>query len=239
MINETLAKSAFPGVDPVGKTIHWSKEQWRIIGVVADARDKSLTEAPQKMLYAPYLQRPARGRWVVIRGSGAHAADLIPAVRSTLRSLDPTVPIAFMATLDDRIADSMAAHRFRAWLVGALGLLACLLALLGIYAIVSGAVTRRTREIGIRIALGQDAVSVQREVVGAAIRVAAAGSLVGVGLSLVIGRSLSAFLFAVDGRDPALLSSAALILLACCAAASFVPARRASRVDPVIALRAE
>ena len=144
-----------------------------------------------------------------------------------------------MATLDDRIADSVAAHRFRAWLVGSLGVLVCILALLGIYAIVSQAVTRRTREIGIRIALGQDAASVQREVVGSAIRVAGTGILVGLGLSVVVGQSLSTFLYAVNGRDPLILGSAALLLVACCGLASFFPARRASRVDPVVALRAE
>jgi putative ABC transport system permease protein len=239
MINETLAKQAFPGVDPVGKTIHWSKEQWRIIGVVADAHDKSLIEAPPKMLYAHYPQRLARTRWVIVRTNAAHGADLIPPVRAALRTLDPTVPLSYVATLDDRIADSVAAHRFRAWLVGSLGLLACVLALLGIYAIVSQAVTRRTREIGIRIALGQDSASVQREVVGAAIRVAAAGTLVGVGISIAVGRSLSTFLYEVNGRDPLILGSAALLLLACCGLASFFPARRASRVDPVVALRAE
>jgi putative ABC transport system permease protein len=134
---------------------------------------------------------------------------------------------------------SVAAHRFRAWLVGSLGVLASVLALLGVYAIVSQAVTRRTREIGIRIALGQDAASVQRGVFGAAFRVAAAGALVGVGLAVAVGRSLSTFLYAVDGRDPLLLGSAALLLLGCCGLASYFPARRASRVDPVVALRAE
>jgi predicted permease len=239
MINEALAKQAFSGVDPVGKTIHWSKEQWRIIGVVADAHDKSLTEAPPKMLYAHYPQRSARTRWVIVRTNGAHGSDLIGPVRAALRSLDPTVPLSYMATLDDRIADSVAAHRFRAWLVGSLGLLACTLALLGIYAIVSQAVTRRTREIGIRIALGQDAASVQRGIVAGAIRVAAVGSAVGLGLSVAVGRSLSTFLYAVNGRDPLILGSATALLLLCCGLAAFVPARRASRVDPVVALRAE
>jgi putative ABC transport system permease protein len=230
---------AFPGVDPVGKTILWSKEHWRIIGVVAAARDKSLIQAPPKMLYASYLQRSARGRWVLLRARDSRAADLIPAIRSALKSVDPTVPVAFMATLDDRIAVSVAAHRFRAGLVGSLGLLASVLALIGVYAIVSQAVTRRTREIGIRIALGQDAESVQRGVVWAAFRVAAVGSAVGVVLSIAVGRSLSAFLFGVDGGDPVLLGSAAVVLLGCRAVASFIPARRASQVDPVVALRAE
>ena len=239
LINEALAKQAFAGVDPVGKTIHWSKEQWRIIGVVADAHDKSLIEAPPKMLYAHYPQRPSRTRWVIVRSNGSRGADLIQPVRAALRPLDPTVPLSYMATLDDRIADSVAAHRFRAWLVGSLGALACVLALLGMYAIVSQSVTRRTREIGIRIALGQDSAGVQREVVGAAIRVAAVGSLVGVGLSVTVGSSLSTFLYAVNGRDPLILASAALVLLGCCGLAAFFPARRASRVDPVVALRAE
>ena len=239
MINEALAKEAFPGVDPVGKTIHWSKEQWRIIGVLADAHDKSLIDPAPPMLYAHFPQRPSRFRWVVVRASASDAAPLIPAVRAALRKVDPTVPMSFVATLNDRIADSVAAHRFRAWLVGSLGLLACTLALVGIYAIVSQAVSRRTREIGIRIALGQDAPSVQRGVVGGAVRVAAVGSLVGVGLSIVVGRSLSTFLYDVNGHDPVILGSATLLLLGCCALASFFPARRASRVDPVVALRAE
>ncbi len=239
MINEALAKEAFPGVDPVGRTVHWSKEQWRIIGVLADAHDKSLIDPAPPMLYAHFPQRPSRFRWVVVRANASDAAPLIPAVRAALRNVDATVPMSFVATLNDRIADSVAAHRFRAWLVGSLGLLACTLALVGIYAIVSQAVSRRTREIGIRIALGQDAPSVQRSVVGGAVRVAAVGSLVGMGLSIVVGRSLSSFLYDVNRHDPVILGSATVLLLACCALASYFPARRASRVDPVVALRAE
>jgi ABC-type antimicrobial peptide transport system permease subunit len=103
----------------------------------------------------------------------------------------------------------------------------------------SQAVARRTREIGIRIALGQASVSVQRQVIGNAVGIAAIGSLVGIGLSMLVGRSLSSFLYAVNAHDPLLLGGATFALLACCALASFVPARRASRVDPVVALRAE
>jgi putative ABC transport system permease protein len=239
MINESLAREAFPGENPVGKLVSWQgRDHWRIVGVVADAHDGSLIEAPPATLYAPYAQFPMRGRYVVMR-SALRLEDMLPAIRRALRAIDPTVPMTLTSTIEDRIADSAAAHRFRAWLIASLGALACALALLGIYAIVSQAVTRQTREIGIRIALGQAAASVQRGIVARAFRVAAIGGVAGLGLSLVVGRSLSSFLYGVSGNDPAMLVGAAALLLACCALAAFVPAQRASRVDPVVALRAE
>ena len=239
LINESLAKQAFAGVDPVGKTVTWSKEKWRIIGVLADARDKNLTDPAPPMIYAHYPQRNSLTRWIVVRTSAADAATLVPAIRSAMRSVDPTVPMAYVATLDQRIADSVAGHRFRAWLVASLGILASALALLGIYAIMSQAVARRTREIGIRIALGQRVESVQAHIIADAVRVASIGSIVGVALSIAAGKSLSSFLYAVNAHDPVLLGGAAVVLLVCCALASFIPARRASRVDPVVALRSE
>jgi putative ABC transport system permease protein len=239
LVNQTLARKAFPGEDAVGKFVRWNgKDHWRIVGVVADARDGSLIDPAPPMLYAPFTQVGRRGRFIIVR-TGESPAQMVPAVRGALRQIDPGAPLTDLTTIDARISLSSSAHRFRAWLIASLGMVACLLALVGIYAIVSQAVTRRTREIGIRVALGQDLGSVRRGVMLATLRIATIGAIVGVGASIGVGRSLASFLYGVSGSDPTLLAAATSLLLASCAAASFLPARRASRIDPVIALRAE
>jgi predicted permease len=239
MINRALAGSAFAGEDPVGKTIYWNgKDHWTIIGIVDDARDRSLIEAAPPMLYVGIPQNPRRGRYLVVRGAGA-AEDLGPAIRRVMREIDPTVPLNEMRTLEEGMSRAAAAYRFRAWLMASLGALACVLAIVGIYGVVSDSVARRTRDIGIRMALGQDAGAVRRDILQSVLRLAAAGVALGVLASFAAGRSVAGMLYGVEARDPLMLLSSVVVVLAVAIVAALIPARRASRIDPMVALRAE
>lgn len=250
MINEALARRMFGSADPVGKLIGWSgrpdpklpghsiPRDWTIVGVVHTARMISLSEDPMPMLYVPVAQAVRSSRYVVLR-STRPTAEVLAAARAALRAVDPTIAMGDVATMDDRIARSLAEQRFRAMLMTTLGALALVLSLIGIHAVVANAVVRRTREIGMRIALGKTAVGVATGVVLDALRVAGVGVAIGLGLALVTGRWLAAFLVGVGVYDPVTLAAAAAGMLAIVAVAAAMPARRAALVDPIVALKAE
>jgi predicted permease len=238
VIDERLAERAWPGEDPLGRTIDWNREIWRVVGIVRSTRDRELWATPSPHLYAPTSQRFSRARYMAIRTSGA-PSGLLASVRAVVRAVDPSVAITDVATLDDRMSGALAEQRFRAWLVGALGALALGLAILGIYGVVSYAVGQRTREIGIRIALGDTAAGVRYRVVAEVFTVAAVGAVVGAAMSLAAGRWIASFLFEVDAQDFGLLAASVASLLFVTIAAAYGPARRASRVDPLVALRSE
>lgn len=238
VINDALAKRFFPSVDPIGHVVDWNYKSWRIVGVVASSYVSSLWEEAPPILYASTGQSPRRGRYFVVR-SDMSADKTLAAARAALHRVDPTIALTEAESMSERVDASLQAHRFRAAMMGSLGGLALLLAVIGIYSVVAHAVTRRTREIGIRMALGEASRDVQRRVVGDAMRVASVGIGVGVVLALVAGRWLSVFLVGVSPRDPILLIGSALGLAALVCGAAFGPARRAARVDPVMALRSE
>jgi predicted permease len=243
LINKTLATTAFAGDDPVGKEISFnSVRHRRIVGVVDDMKDGSLVDPAPGMLYLPveqYQQDYARrNRYVVIRTSRDPAA-VTAEVRAAVRSVDASSPITDVRTMDDRLSNAAAAFRFRAALLGGLSALACLLALVGVYGVVADTVNRQRREIGIRLALGMTPTGVQRTVIVTSLRTTAIGAAVGLVASLVIGPSLRSMLYGVAARDMSLLLMATLAVFAAAAAAAFIPARRASQVDPIIALRTD
>ncbi|HTE46059.1 MAG TPA: ADOP family duplicated permease [Gemmatimonadaceae bacterium] len=238
VINETLAKRYYPGVDPIGRVVDWNFKSWRIVGVVAATHLDNLWDEPEPVLYATPRQVPRRGRYFIMR-SNRPANQVLVAARAALHQIDPTIALTDPASMQQRVDASLGGQRFRAALMATLGALALILAVLGIYGVVAHAVTRRTREIGIRMALGEAAHEVRRRVVGDALRVASVGIVAGLGLALVAGRSLSGFLIAVSPSDPRMLAAAAVLLIGVVTAAAYGPARRASRVDPVEALRGE
>lgn len=175
---------------------------------------------------------------MVVEATAGSAADLIPAVRSTLQRLEPDVPIQ-IATMDSLVSTSLAQRRFVMMLLGGFSLTALLLAVVGIYGVVSYSVARRTREMGIRMALGADGGSVRAMVVKGAMSMVAGGLLMGVLGALGLTRVLSSLLYQVSPRDPLTLGGAVILLAGAALVASWLPARAGTRVDPMVSLRTE
>jgi predicted permease len=238
IVNEALAARYYPGQDPVGRHILFNLEEWEIVGVAGSMRMSSLAEPSEPQLYLAAAQVPRNGRYVLVRSTGP-AAVAVSDLQRVLGRIDPTIAMTEVATIAELAAEATAPERFRAVLFTSLGLIALVLSALGVYGVLADAVTRQTREIGIRMALGERQSGVERRIVFGALRMLAAGALAGVVLSFVAGRSLSGVLVGVDPWNVRALASAALVLTVVAVAAAYVPARRASRLDPLTALRAD
>jgi putative ABC transport system permease protein len=236
IINEALARRYWEGTSPIGARLLMSGEEMTIIGVVTDVRHVGPASAADGELYVPYTQIPPRSATLVLRTAGDPAA-LIPALRAMMRDIDPALPLGAVRPMTSLVADRIAQPRFMATLLTWFAAVAAILAVMGVYGLLAFSVTQRTREIGVRMALGAG----RRSVVGMVVR----QSLVVVGVGIVIGAAAGAALsatvqsqlFAVAPGDPATIVVMAAVMLAASAVASYFPARRASRVDPVVALR--
>ena len=239
MLNAAAARAMYGNRDPIGQLINWNGQpHWRVVGVLASTHLTELSDEMKPVLYIPEGQAARRSRYVVVRGD-APANEIIAAARAWLREIDPTIALTDVATMDQRIASSLGAERFRAVLMATLGALALALAIVGIYGVVAYSVSRRTREIGIRLALGEASHEVRRRVVIDALRVASVGIVIGLVLALLGGKWLAAFLVGVSPNDARLLAASAVVLAAVVAATAYGPARRAAKVDPMTALRAD
>ncbi len=243
VVNQALVDALWPGEDGVGRTFLRGggddPTPTRVVGVVENMRTTSLAEAAKPYAYVPFAQNVWADRaFVVVRTSGDPLV-LISTLRSVVRELDPTVPIDRVATMSARIGDSLARPRLRTTLVGAFALLGALLAVLGVYGLMGLMVAGRTREIGVRMALGADRAVVRRDVVRQGLGVAAAGLAVGLIAAALFVRVVDAYLFGVDRTDPVTWVGVAVLLLSAALLALIPPARRASAVDPLVALRAE
>jgi putative ABC transport system permease protein len=220
------------------------EQPWRTIaGVVGDVRQRGLDTPPRTEIYFPYRQfqhfsagAQARAMSIVVK-AGVEPAALAAGIRPALRALDAEVPVAEIRTMDDVVSASVTDRRLNALLIGAFGALALLLAAIGVYGVMAFTVTQRTREIGVRMALGASRGSVLSLVVGQGLRLVAGGIAIGIAGALAAGGGLAHLLFDVDPRDATILALAPIVLLLAGALASYVPARRAMRVDPVRALR--
>jgi ABC-type antimicrobial peptide transport system permease subunit len=215
-----------------------SERWWTVVGVVEDVRDRSPAAAPQRTVYVPFAQWPQPGRTVAVRTS-VPPLSLADAVRQAVHSLDPLLPITDLQSMDQVAWRATADHRFRALLVSAFGLLAAVLAAVGIFGVTAHAVARRTREVGVRVALGATGRDVLRLVLGRVGRLAAAGLAAGLLAALAVGRALRSFLFGVEPTDPISYAAIGASVLALALLAGSVPARRAARIDPTEALRHE
>ena len=244
LVNEAFARRYFEGKDPTGARVKLgladSDGPWRrIVGVAADARQSSLVEPVRPELLFPYGQDPVgwfAATTLLVRTSGDPGALSGP-VEAQLRALAPELPVPRVRTMPEVLAGAVGRDRFNTQLVGVLAIVALLLAAAGVYAVTAYAVSRRTREIGIRMALGARTGNVLAMVVQDALRLALMGTLLGLAGALALSRLLQAVLHEVSATDPATFAAAALILVGVAAAASFFPARRAARVDPLVALR--
>lgn len=239
IINETMARRFWPGRDPIGEkfiTAVWgpSPGYSTIIGVAGDVKQLGLDADPTFDIYFPGLFP----QYVILHTNGDPkllAGDL----RRAIQSADPDVPVPELITLDQLVADSAASRRWTMTLLGSFAGLALILALVGIYGVISWTVAQRTREIGIRVALGASASQVLRSVVGYGMKLSAAGLILGFAGAFAARRLLSTLVYGVSTADPWIYAGVALLMLAVALAASLVPARRASRVDPLTALRWE
>jgi predicted permease len=243
VINETMKKLHFLGEDPVGRRMQWGCVgpacPWmRVIGVVHDTKQDGLDEFVRPEVYTSYLQQPPRVLYLAIRTEGDPLA-VVGSLRSILKSLDRDIPLAAVMTMEQMMDDSVSTRRFNTLLLGIFSSLAMVLALVGIYGVMSYSVSQRRQEVGIRMALGAHAGDVLRLVLREAMTLAGAGLLFGVTLSLFVTRLLQSLLFEVSATDPTTFVITTILLGGVALVASYIPARRASGVDPVVALRNE
>lgn len=236
IVNETLAKTQSPGRDPVGRSIALGRQSARIVGVVADIHDDGLDVPVSSRIYFPLLQRSNNALTVFYRSS-TDPASLNTAVERTIHEIDPTLPLFGQSTMVDLLADSMVRRRVVLSLMSAFAGVALLLAAIGTYGVMSVAASRRVREIGIRMALGAQRRDIVRLIVRPGLVLAAAGVAAGVLSAAFLARLMRAVLFAVGPTDVVTYASVSLLLVLVALAACYVPARRATRQDPLIALR--
>jgi putative ABC transport system permease protein len=238
IVNATLAKRYWPGESVLGKRLKFDDDVATIVGVVGDSRQLGLKEPPPPLLYIPYQQFSLPFTTVAVRSRLPYAA-VAALLKSQLSAVDPELAFGDVNPLEDEIRNSLGEARFRALLIGVFAALALILAAVGLYGLISYMVTQRTREIGIRVALGAAPRQVLWPTVIDGLRLAAMGVGCGVLAALAAGRTLSSFVFGVGTADPMTLAAVSLLLLLVAAAASYLPSRRALKVNPVVALRAE
>jgi predicted permease len=244
VINNAMAKKYWPGEDPLGKQVGLASTRFPlmvIVGIAADVKHLSLREDPGPEMYVPYTQNPfpSMATMRVVLRTQADPASVIGGVRQSIHSVDPDLPVAKVTTLRTIVSNSLAQLRFSLLLLGAFAALAVLLAAIGMYGVISHSVSQRAQEIGIRMALGARRGSVFAMVLGQGARLAGLGILIGLIATLGISRMMVSFLYGVRGVDPATFAMVALLLAAVALAACYVPARRAMRTDPMVALRSE
>ena len=240
VINETLAHWLYGSADPVGRRLaHCSggNPKWReIVGVVADMRASGLAEAPPNEVYYPTSQMRLSAMSLVIRAA-VPPASLAPAVRSAVAGVDPELAVSGVSTMEEIIARSMATSRFTTMLLGLLGLTGLVLAAVGIYGVIAYFVSQRAHEIGVRMALGATRRGVSLMVLRQGVALAAAGVAIGLVASVAATHALAGMIYGVSTHDPATFLGVAAVLLLVAALASLVPAHRATRLDPLDALR--
>ena len=246
LVSETLARRYYPDEDPIGKRFAFGTSidddkddvQWEIVGVVADVAHQRLDGPPGPAFYVSAWQHPWGFLSLVVRAEGDLGA-LATAVRREARALDPDVPVYRVRTLAELVSATVAQRRFNALLLGGFALIGLVLASVGIYGLLSLAVSQRTREIGIRVALGADRSLVLRMVVGQAMGLTLAGALVGLVAALLASRALQGLLFGVSANDPSTYCVVAVLLFLAALVSTLIPVRRALSVEPFAALRHE
>ncbi|MES2305717.1 MAG: ABC transporter permease [Gemmatimonadota bacterium] len=240
LVSELAARKHWPGQDPIGKRANIYQGGFHdgatVIGVVGEVRYSTVDSVPVPEVYMPYTQAPRTSLMIFIRGRG-DAASLAPAARRVLADLAPAYPVYDLQPMSSRVAAATGQSRFIATLLALFAMVALSLALMGIYGVMSFAVQQRTREIGIRMALGAEPGAVLRQVISEGATLAAVGALIGVGAALLLTRVMRALLYDVESSDPLVYLAIVVVLGAAALLASWLPARRASQVDPVEALR--
>jgi predicted permease len=241
IVNRALADEFWPGQTAIGRRIamEWGHDlEAEVVGVVGDARLRAMDTAPRATLYWPQDQLPNNFMTLMVRTS-VPPRSLAPAVRGEIAALDRDLPPGEFRTLEEIVEGSLERQRFLLRLLGAFGALALLLAAVGVYGVVSYSVVERIPEVGVRLAVGANPGDIVRLVLRDGLALGAAGVAIGLALTAAGIGLLESLLFEVPSRDPASLAAVVVLLLATTAAAAWLPARRAGRVDPIQALRAE
>ena len=244
IIDETMERKFWPDENPIGKRIGFQRDPqgnpiWReVVGVVGHVKHRGLEGESPAQYYIPHRQSPASGVFLVAR-TAVEPASMAGAVRASIQEVDRELPVFRVTTMERMVADSMTQRRFAMTLLGVFALVALTLSSVGLYGVMSYSVTHRTNEIGIRMALGARAADVLGMVVGQGMRLSIAGVGIGLGGAFVLTRVMRSLLFGVSASDPLIYAAMALVLAAVSLLACFVPARRATKVDPIEALRYE
>jgi predicted lysophospholipase L1 biosynthesis ABC-type transport system permease subunit len=242
IVNETLARRTWPNQDPIGRTLRYTEghDVWRtmrIVGLVRDGKYRSLGEEPRSFIYAPVSQHyTSHELWLLVRGDGRQIA---PALRTLVRQMDPNMPFTLVTNLSNVTGVYLLPSRIAAWLAATVALIGLLLAALGIYGVTAYTARQRTREIGVRVALGAKRAEVLRLVTRQGATLAGAGTLLGLGGALLATRLLASLLYGIEPLDLLSFAGGGLLLTAIALVANLIPARRAMRMDPVAALRYE
>jgi predicted permease len=251
VVSQSFADEFWPGQDPLGRQVtgggmdnfYSSRAETfaRVVGVVGDIRHRDVGREAYPTVYFPYTQRPFRiqyGASLVVEAATGDPTALAPALRDVLQAADPDVPVRATA-LAAAVRSSLGERRFLMFVMGGFSILALVLAAVGIFGVVSHSVGRRTREIGIRVALGAAPESVARMVVRAAMTMVTGGLVVGLGAALVLTRAMRSLLYEVSPTDPVAVGTAVAALFGAALLASWLPARSGTRVDPMVAMRSE
>jgi predicted permease len=250
IVNEAFVRRFLPDADPLGERfVHLgyrfgplgalNKSEWEIVGVVRDVKYEGLREEVLPAIYFSGLQSSIKRRTLVVRYAGGSAATLTNALRDQVTAIQPTLALTNVRTLDDVVSAARSRDRFSTLLLVLFGTLALLLASVGVYGVLAYAVAQRTGELGIRMALGADRRAVRGMVLGDGMKLVAVGLALGLVAALALAGVLSSQLFGVSPRDPAVIGLVLLVLLGVGFLASLVPAWRATRVDPVVAMRGQ
>lgn len=238
VVNEALARRLWPAEDPIGKQFPPPRGNMTVVGVVGNTRHEGLSQETEAEFYVPYLQSPCDSMQLAVRTAG-DPDSIISSVRAQVREIDPGQPLYHVETLEQTLSESLAPRRFNMLLLGIFATIALTLAMIGIYGVMAFSVTQRTHEIGIRMALGAQKSDVLGMVVRQGLKLALIGVVIGIGGALVLTRFLSSLLFGVEPTDPLTFVAVSLILCAVALVACYIPARRAAKLDPMVALKYE
>ena len=238
LLSETLARRLFPDEDPLGKRLSVAGLGATIIGVVSDIRYTGLDGEVEQAVYLSYRQLPRSGMALVLRGA-VEPSSLAPTLRNAVREIDPALPVYDVMTMNERLSNSVAARRFNLLLLGGFAALALLLAGVGVYGVISYVVTQRTHEVGVRMALGAQSADVVRLFIKQGMAMVIFGVALGLIGAFALTRLMKSLLFNVSAIDPLTFVCVALLLSLVALAACYLPARRASRIDPLASLRRE